>query len=193
MDNTTNNKSFYSLLAAASILGLVAVSACGPATATASVATSASPIATSSTQLSSTTQQSSPTTSLATSISPTASSTTAPPTSTAFLTFGDMASLGGVVYSGYCMGCHGGAGQGQNGPALWGAGVTPGVGWGVTFFSGNAQNMLTFIHDFMPLADPGRLSHDQYAQVTCYILVQAGLVSQGDSYAESDLKNIAMK
>jgi hypothetical protein len=45
----------------------------------------------------------------------------------------------------------------------------------------------------MPLYAPGTFSHNDYVNVTCYLLVQAGDVQPMDMFIESQLKNIKLK
>jgi cytochrome c5 len=114
----------------------------------------------------------------------TSSSATAPTTSSN--TFGVLASSGQTVYNKYCTSCHGEKGQGRSGPALIGGSA------GLAKYQ-TPQALLDFIAKTMPLAGPGSLSHQEYLDVLCYLLVQNNYASAETVFDESRLSNIALK
>ncbi len=120
--------------------------------------------------------------------------TTTPPVSIVELsTYAAHSTKGTTVYYNYCAPCHGSTGQGANGPALWQPGGTLGQSDKAVFFANNAAAMLDFISYFMPLYAPGSLSHNDYVDVNCYLLIQSDDVQPMDTFVESQLKNIALK
>jgi hypothetical protein len=121
---------------------------------------------------------------------------TSPPstlsTTVAASTYGALGSLGSIVYAGNgCLSCHGNAGQGPNGPGLWGTGQTLGTFNGAVYFAPNAKSMLDFITGFMPQYAPGSLSHTQYIEVMCYILIQNNIVNGQTLFNESQLASVS--
>lgn len=108
-------------------------------------------------------------------------------------TYAALATRGTTVYFNYCAPCHGSTGQGANGPALWKPSGTLGQSGNAVFFADNAAAMLDFISYFMPLYAPGSLSHSDYVNVICYLLIRSNDVQPMDTFVESQLKNITLK
>lgn len=118
------------------------------------------------------------------SISTTSSNTGTSLTST--VTFGTMAALGKTVFENYAASSHGENGQGGSGPALIGSNAALGK-------YNNAQALLNFISSSMPLEAPGSLSHQDYLEILCYLLVQNNYVSPNSIFNESGLSSITLK
>ena len=108
-------------------------------------------------------------------------------------TFQQLASTGSTVFANSCAVCHGTNGQGGVGPALWGPNATLGKYAGTTLFNNNAQAMLNFISTNMPLSAPGSLTHQQYIDLLCYILIQDNQVSSSNTFNENQLANITLR
>ncbi len=117
----------------------------------------------------------------------------ASPTSVPSATFQQLAAAGQPVFASSCAICHGTNGQGGVGPALWGPNATLGKIAGTTLFPNNAQSMLNFISTNMPLSAPGSLTHQQYIDLLCYILVQDQQVSPSTMFVERQLGTITLK
>ena len=121
-----------------------------------------------------------------TSTSTTQTSTTTSTTTTTTATYQTLAAAGQTVYSSNCAGCHGNSGQGLGAPALWGSGA-------LLAKYNNASALLNFISANMPKNAPGSLSHQQYINVLCYILVQGNQVTGTNAFNESQLGSITLK
>ncbi len=128
-----------------------------------------------------------------TGVSPVPTPTPSGPTPAPTATFQQLASAGKTDYANSCAVCHGANGEGGVGPALWGPKATLGTFAGTTLFQSNAQAMLNFISKNMPLSAPGSLTHQQYIDLLCYILVQDAQVSLSTMFVESQLGNITLK
>ena len=101
-------------------------------------------------------------------------------------TYGSLAQQGQSVYTGNCAGCHGASGQGVTAPAVIGASAALGK-------YNTAKGLLGFISAAMPLSSPGSLSHQDYLNVLCYLLVQNNYAFPTTSFDENALVNILLK
>jgi cytochrome c len=116
----------------------------------------------------------------------TSTASSSPATTSTPLTFGAMAALGKTVFKNYGASSHGENGQGGSGPAL--------IGSNASLAKYNtAQGLLNYISASMPLEAPGSLSHQDYLDVLCYLLVQNNYVYPNDVFSESQLSNITLK
>ncbi len=97
-----------------------------------------------------------------------------------------MAVLGKTIYDKFGASSHGENGRGGSAPALIGSNSN------LAKFN-TAQGLLNFISTSMPLEAPGSLSHQDYLNVLCYLLVQNNYVSAKTVFNESQLINIALK
>jgi cytochrome c len=97
-----------------------------------------------------------------------------------------MATLGKTIYDKYGASSHGQNGQGGSSPALMGSHAT------LTKYN-TAQGLLTYISTNMPLEAPGSLSHQDYLDILCYLLVQNNYVPADTVFNESQLSNITLK
>jgi cytochrome c len=111
---------------------------------------------------------------------------TATASSTLANTFNAMATLGKTIYDKYGASSHGQNGQGGSSPALMGSHAT------LTKYN-TAQGLLTYISTNMPLEAPGSLSHQDYLDILCYLLVQNNYVPADTVFNESQLNNITLK
>jgi cytochrome c len=100
--------------------------------------------------------------------------------------FNAMATLGKTIYDKYGASSHGQNGQGGSSPALMGSHAT------LTKYN-TAQGLLTYISTNMPLEAPGSLSHQDYLDILCYLLVQNNYVPADTVFNESQLSNITLK
>jgi hypothetical protein len=107
-------------------------------------------------------------------------------TSTTSLTFGDMATSGGTIYEKYAAKCHGQSGQGGSGPSLIGSKA------GLAKYN-TAQGLLDYVKKTMPVGSPGSLTHQDYLNVLCYLLLRNNFVSGSTVFNESQLVNIELK
>jgi mono/diheme cytochrome c family protein len=80
----------------------------------------------------------------------------------------DQARAGERKYADDCAQCHGGALEGQSGPALKGK-LFASVKTGFT-----VGDILNFMAVNMPATQPGSLSHDDYTDIMAYVLAQNG-------------------
>jgi S-disulfanyl-L-cysteine oxidoreductase SoxD len=101
-------------------------------------------------------------------------------------TFGSMANLGQTVFSNRCAGCHGTNGQGGNAPAVIGSGSGLGV-------YRNAKALLDYISSAMPLNAPGSLSHQDYLNVLCFLLVQNNAAIPDAQFNENSINNVLLE
>ena len=62
---------------------------------------------------------------------------------------------------------------------------------GLTLFT-DAQGMLTYISETMPLTAPGSLTGRQYDEVLAYILTKAGKVSPSTVFDANNLGSISV-
>jgi mono/diheme cytochrome c family protein len=106
--------------------------------------------------------------------------------STGATTYESLAAQGKTVYTTSCASCHGNNGQGANAPALWGSGAN------LAKYN-TAQGLLSFISATMPKTAPGSLSHQQYLNVLCNILVQGNQVTGSNAFNENQLGSITLK
>ena len=124
---------------------------------------------------------------------PPADTTTAVSTESGPVTFATLSTAGGMVYGSYtCECCHGSDGGNTNGPALINRTVRLGINNGAVLFDNNAQAMFDWTSGFMPLFDPASLTHEQYVDVICYILVRNSLVVPMTVFNENELKDIPL-
>jgi cytochrome c len=100
-------------------------------------------------------------------------------------TFGSQAQEGQNIFSTICANCHGAAGQGITAPAIIGSGSNLGK-------YNTAQGLFSFISTAMPFSAPGSLSHQDYLNVLCYLLVQDNYASSGTTFSESSLAAIRL-
>lgn len=117
------------------------------------------------------------------------SSTTAGTTTTntsGSMTFAQLAESGKTVFASRCANCHGDQGQGVTAPGLIGANANLGK-------YGTAEGLLNFIDTSMPLDAPGKLSHQEYLQMLCFLLVQNNYASGSTIFDENALGNVQLK
>lgn len=174
-------------------LMLVVLSACDSAAPSSSLssqtstAVTSSPVSlpsTSSSSLSSQTSTSQTSTSVTPSIVPSTSSPTASTTSSK--TFGVLSDSGQTIYNKYGARCHGESGQGRSGPVLIGSSA------GLAKYN-TAKGLLDYIVGTMPLGAPGSLSHQDYLDILCYLLIQNNHVSAETVFDEAQLSSITLK
>jgi hypothetical protein len=55
-----------------------------------------------------------------------------------------------------------------------------------------AQGLLEKIKNTMPSNAPGSLSHQEYLQITAYLLIQNNIVTPTTIFNETELKNIVL-
>jgi mono/diheme cytochrome c family protein len=123
--------------------------------------------------------------------SPSASTTSANISSTSARaattsTYGSMSNAGQNIYVRHCSFCHGDKGQGGSASALIGTNI------GLNKHS-NAEGLLNNIKSTMPINSPGSLSHEEYLQVTAYLLLQNNLATSNTSFSESQLSTVLIK
>jgi len=106
--------------------------------------------------------------------------------STPSSTFGTMATLGLAIFKKYGAMSHGQNAQGGSGPALIGSNASLAK-------YGTAQGLLDYISTTMPKEAPGSLSHQDYLNVLCYLLVENNYVSANTIFDESQLNSITLK
>jgi PQQ-dependent dehydrogenase (methanol/ethanol family) len=92
------------------------------------------------------------------------------------------AKSGGQVYSSNCQGCHGQNLGGGSGPALKGSGFLS--KWG----GQSIGKLHGYIAQNMPLGQAGKLSKQQYLEVTAYLLSQNGFGAGGTALDDKGLK-----
>ncbi len=115
------------------------------------------------------------------------SSTVSPSTTTtASATYSAYADSGKAVFAAHCAKCHGDQGQGITGPVLVGPDAS------LTKYS-NAQGLLSFISSAMPLDAPGSLTHQEYLQLLCWLLVQNNDAPGSSAFSESALESVQLK
>ena len=121
---------------------------------------------------------------------PSPSSTTVTTTTTTATssspTFGQLADSGKTVFASACAKCHGDQGQGITGPTLVGASAN-------LVKYGTAQQLLSFVGTSMPLDAPGSLSHQEYLQLLCFLLVQNNDASGSAAFNENALGSVQLK
>src|SRR6202167_776212 len=96
------------------------------------------------------------------------------------------ASHGATVYTQYCVQCHGGHLQGESAPALSGQTLHSAYG------GGTAAQLYDFISRQMPQDAPGTLSHQQYLDVTAYILSRNGLPAGNAALSIGSLSQVSL-
>jgi hypothetical protein len=106
--------------------------------------------------------------------------------SPASFTFGTNAQAGQTAFANFCVRCHGASGQGVTAPAVIGANAN------LIKFS-TAKGLLDFVSTNMPLNAPGSLSHQDYINLICYLLVQNNDIQQTAPFNESTLLQIQLK
>ena len=74
---------------------------------------------------------------------------------------------------------------------MWGSGSNLGSYNGATLFS-DAQGMLTYMTQKMPLTAPGSLTSQQYNELLAYILTQANIVSPSTTFDANNLSSISI-
>ena len=97
-----------------------------------------------------------------------------------------MAQSGQAVFTSNCAKCHGANGQGITGPALIGADAS------LDKYN-TAQGVLDFVSTAMPLNAPGSLSHQDYLDILCYLLVQNNFAYPTTAFDESTLPSLQLK
>lgn len=109
------------------------------------------------------------------------------------MTFQTLAASGKTLYDSTCAVCHGENGGGsQVCPiTIWGDGSSLGSFNGVTLFK-DAQGMLHYMSQSMPLTAPATLTAQQYKELLAYILVKGNLVSGSTVYDASHLSSISI-
>jgi cytochrome c len=166
------------------LLALLVLSGCNSAVSS-STSSQTSTTAASSTISSQTT--STATSSIVTSTASTTTTTNVTTTSpTPPNTFGALAASGQTIYNKFAASCHGESGGGRSGPALIGSNA------GMAKYN-TAQGLLDYISATMPLGAPGKLSHQEYLEVLCYLLVQNNYVSADKVFNEAQLSSIILK
>jgi cytochrome c len=118
--------------------------------------------------------------------SPQSTTVTATTTTSGGATFGQFADAGKTVFTSRCSKCHGDQGQGITGPAVIGPSAN-------LVKYATAQGLLNFVSTAMPLDAPGSLSHQEYLQVFCFLLVQNNDASASGAFSESALANVQLK
>lgn len=116
----------------------------------------------------------------------TSPASTPPSTTSAGPAYGSFASQGQTIFSSKCAQCHGANGQGSTAPALIGTNANLGK-------YNNAKKLLDFISTAMPLNAPGSLSHQDYLNVLCYLLVQNNDINATAQFDESTLTSVQVK
>jgi polar amino acid transport system substrate-binding protein len=101
-------------------------------------------------------------------------------------TVGQFADAGNTVFANRCAKCHGANGQGVTAPAI--------IGTSASLQKYNtAQGLLNFIDTTMPFDAPGSLSHQEYLQVLCFLLVKNNFASGSVTFDENGLGSIQLK
>jgi cytochrome c len=101
-------------------------------------------------------------------------------------TYGALAASGQIIYNKFAASCHGESGGGRSGPAI--------IGSNINLAKYNtAKGLLDYVSATMPLGAPGRLSHHEYLEVLCYLIVQNNYVSADTVFDEAELNNISLK
>jgi hypothetical protein len=170
---------------------LVVLSACSSPSSSSSLssqtstAVTSSPISSPSTSSSSLSSQTSTavTSSVVSSTASSSSPTASPVTQN---TFGALAISGETIYTKYGARCHGESGQGRSGPVLIGSSA------GLVKYN-TAKGLLDYIVRTMPLGAPGSLSHQDYLDILCFLLIQNNYVSADTVFDEAQLSNITLK
>jgi cytochrome c len=111
--------------------------------------------------------------------------TTSQTTTTATQTVGELATAGREVFKSQCQSCHGSDGGGLSAPAVIGTSASLGK------FS-NGLTLYNFISASMPFTAPGRLSQQQYLEVTAFILLQNQLIAETATLDEAAMAGIAL-
>ncbi len=101
-------------------------------------------------------------------------------------TFGSNGDSGKVIFSSICAQCHGANGQGITAPAVIGANANLGK-------YGTAKGLLDFISTAMPLSAPGSLTHQDYINVLCYLLIQNNYANSATPFNENALPGVQLK
>jgi cytochrome c len=109
-----------------------------------------------------------------------------PLSSPAGSTFGANAQDGQTTFAKFCTRCHGASGQGITAPAIIGSNANLAK-------YGTAKGLLDSISTSMPLNAPGSLSHQEYINLLCYLLVQNNDVQPPTPFAESGLSQLQVK
>lgn len=174
------------------VLGTLMLAAACSSSSPTTTATTPPPTTATTTPAPTTTTTTPPTTT--TSAAPT--TTTPSPTTTATAsgtTFQTLAKAGEAVYTSTCVVCHGSNGEGTDicPVVIWGQGSGLGSYNGVTLFK-DAQGMLHYISQSMPLTAPGSLTSQQYSELLAYILTKGNLVSGSTVFDASHLSSISI-
>jgi cytochrome c len=113
-------------------------------------------------------------------------SPTSPQASAAGATFGQLSQQGATIYAAKCANCHGNKGEGGQAPAV--------IGSNANLAKYNtAQGLLSFVAATMPRNAPGSLSHQDYLNVTAYMLVQNNKTPDSAPFNEGQLGTIVLK
>ncbi len=107
-------------------------------------------------------------------------------TPAATATYASYADSGKSVFAASCAKCHGDQGQGITGPVLIGPDAS------LTKYT-TAQGLLSFISSAMPLDAPGSLTHQEYLQLLCWLLVQNNYAPASAAFSESALGSVQLK
>ncbi len=100
-------------------------------------------------------------------------------------TVAQLADPGLTDFNSYCRSCHGRGGEGGSAPSL--------AGFGVRLAQyATAQGLFDRISATMPANTPGSLSQQQYFQITVYILLQNGYVTEEAVISDGFLAGIAL-
>jgi cytochrome c len=118
--------------------------------------------------------------------SPASKSAAASAASPAGPTFGSMSQLGQIVFANRCTQCHGASGQGVTAPAIIGANASLGK-------YNTAKGLFDFISTAMPFNAPGSLSHQDYLNVLCFLLVENNYASPNSTFNENALAGVKLK
>jgi cytochrome c len=117
---------------------------------------------------------------------PSTTTTAKPTTTTAPVTFAQLAQSGQLLYTTKCAGCHGDNGQGVRAPALWGPN---------SHLSDlvNAQLLLNYASSAMPPGSASSLSRQNHIDIVSYLLIQSNAITGSTPFNEAQLSNIILR
>jgi cytochrome c553 len=106
-------------------------------------------------------------------------------TTTAVITWGDLATHGARSFAANCAPCHGDEGQG-------GGEAPQNIGPSLRSFV-TAQRFFNFISEAAPMDLPGGLSKLKYQQIMAFMLIESDLVQPEAIFDEGNLTNVSLK